>query len=403
MKLYDYTISNSEGLHQKGKLAAANREDALLKLREIPDSIVISVTEHAQPHLSFFSKPRLSLQDKLMFTKNMAAMMNVGITINEALKILGDQARSVNQKRMYENIQERIQSGQNFASSLRKYEAVFSEVFVNMVETGEASGTLEDVFEYLGVQLEKEYDLRKKVVSAFIYPAVIIGITILMMFGIVVFIMPRISSIFTSFNVVLPLPTRIMIGTSDFILNHPLKTVALFFGSIAIGFVLWKSKTLKPLWGRLMLHVPVFGTLLKYVYLAVFSRTMNSLLQAGVPITDGLKISSNMMSNAVYKKAILLTRDKVEQGGKIGESFQEFPHLFPPVVSKMLHVGEITGSLESTTGHLAELYEREVDGITKNLSVLLEPILLVFMGIMIGGIAISIILPIYQLPNMIQR
>jgi type IV pilus assembly protein PilC len=402
MKLYDYTGSTDEGVRQKGTIAGSSREDVLRQLKE-QNVVVISVLEHPKTRGGFLKKPHLSLEDKLMFTKHMAAMMNVGITVDEALEIIGDQGRTGNQKRMYGNMRERIQSGQSLANSLKEYEYVFSEVFVNMVATGEKSGTLEEVFEYLALQLEKEYDLRKKVVSAFIYPVVIIIITIVLMSGVVLFIMPRISEIFISFGGQLPLPTRILIGVSTFALDHPFKAVGALGGGIFLCTLLFKSRRLKPLWHRITLHVPVFGRLLKDVYLARFARTMNSLLQAGVPITESLHITGNMISNSLYKKAIQITEEKVQQGGKMGESFKEFPKLFPPLIAKMLHVGEITGSLESSTAHVADIYEKEVDSITKNLSVLLEPLLLVFMGVMIGGIAISIIMPIYQLPNLIQR
>ncbi|MDP2624783.1 MAG: type II secretion system F family protein, partial [Candidatus Peregrinibacteria bacterium] len=162
-------------------------------------------------------------------------------------------------------------------------------------------------------------------------------------------------------------------------------------------------KFLKPFWHRVALRLPVFGKLLIYVNLARFSRTMNSLLQAGIPITESLDIVKSMIGNSVYRRAIEQARDKVEQGGKLGESFLEEERLFPPLVSKMIFIGEKTGSLEKTTDHLAKLYENNVDSITKNLTVLLEPLLLVFMGVLIGGVAVSIILPIYQLPSLITR
>lgn len=402
MKLYDYVITNQDGVRQKGTLPGANPDEVSHTLKD-EGHVVIAVMEHLKPRAWFFQRPHLSLQDKLMFTKHIGAMLKVGITVNEALEILQDQARTHTQKRMYENLRERVQSGQSFANSLREYQEVFSEVFVNMVATGEKSGTLEEIFDYLAVQLDKEYDLHKKVVSAFIYPVVIITITLLLTFGIVVFIMPRINDVFSSFDVKLPLPTRIMMGSSQFVLDHPLLTAIGFFAAAGFFVFLFKVKGLKPLWHRVILHVPIFGKLLKDVYLARFARTLNSLLQAGVPITEGLQITSNMIANDLYQKAIMITKEKVQQGAKMGESFCAFPKLFPPLTTKMMEVGEITGSLEQTTEQVAELYEREVDSITKNLSVLLEPLLLVFMGILIGGIAISIITPIYQLPNLIKR
>lgn len=402
MKTYDYIITNEEGLRRRGTLQAANQEAVVRQLRE-EGNVVISVIEHLSVRTWFWSKPHLGLEEKMMFTKHMSTMLKVGITVNEALGILKSQTPTAKNKRMYDNIIDRINSGQTLANSLREYEKVFSEIFVNMVATGEKSGTLESVFEYLDVQLEKEYELRKKVVSAFIYPAVIIGITILLTFGIVVFIMPRIGGIFTSFDVKLPLPTRILMGLSSFILDHPLKAALLFFVLMGSIIGLFRAKFLKPMWHRIFLRLPVFGKILIYVNLARFSRTMNSLLQAGVPITEALQITGSMMGNSIYKNAVMISREKVEQGGKLGESFEDFPKLFPPILTKMLHIGEITGSLETTSAHLAELYEREVDNITRNLSVLLEPILLLFMGLMIGGIAVSIIMPIYQLPSLLEK
>lgn len=402
MKKFSYVVSNEKGVRQKGTLSASSEDAATRNLRKEYD-IIISITEKKRKPLTIFGAPSLSFEEKMMFTKHMSTMIKVGITITEALEIMLSQTARKNNRKMYEALIEMVKSGQSLAKSLQKYPKIFPEIFVNMIATGEEAGNLEQVLEYLDVQLEKEYELRRKVISAFIYPGVIISVTLILTLGIVIFVMPKITKIFTSFDVVLPLPTRMLMGFSAFITQKPLIAVGLTIGMIAFIITLFKLKALKPVWHTVFLRIPVFGKILIYSNLARFSRTINSLLQSGVPVTKALDITGNMLGNHIYKKAIKSARDKVDQGGKMSEALEGNGKLFPPLATHMLYIGESTGNMETTTDHLAQLYERNVDSITKNLSVLLEPMLLVFMGVLIGGIAVSIILPIYQLPNLIGQ
>jgi type IV pilus assembly protein PilC len=272
-----------------------------------------------------------------------------------------------------------------------------------MIAVGEKSGTLVEVLGYLKEQLEKEYELRRKVVSAFVYPGVIISITVMMIFGITIFIMPKILKIFSSFDVVLPLPTRILMGFTELVTEEPIKFFVSLVVIFAVCYFSLRAKMLQPFWNRILLNLPVFGKIVIYMNLARFSRSLFSLLKAGVPINKGLDITSRMFTNSSYKDIVSHARERVEQGASLEEALSGHTKLFPILVIKMLTVGEKTGNLEETTEHLAKMYEQNLDGITKNLSVLLEPILLVFMGVLVGGVAIAVILPIYQLPNMIQR
>jgi len=402
MKKYDYVVSNDQGIKEKGSCNAPNEEAAIHQLRETYP-LIISVIERKKRKWQIFGKPSLSLEDKMLFTQHLAIMIRVGITITEGLEILQSQAERPQNRKMYANLIEMVKSGQSLSKSLNEYKNIFPEIFVNMIATGENSGSLEKVLDYLGIQLEKEYELRKKIISAFIYPAVISGVTLVLMTGIVVFIMPKITNIFTSFEGTLPLPTRILIWVSSFVREKPLLTILTAVGIFIFLTTLFKLRSLKPFWHRLVLHLPVFGKMMIYANLARFARTMNSLLGAGVPIAEALTITSHMIGNHIYKKILDQAQEKVEKGGKLSEALEKNGKLFPPLTTRMLYIGETTGNLEKTTKHLALLYERNVDSITKNLSVLLEPILLVFMGILIGGVAISVILPIYQLPNLISR
>jgi len=353
--------------------------------------------------IAFFNRPHLSLDDKLFFASNLATLVGAGITLTESLQILIEQTTVPRAKAMFEDLLHMVASGQTLSDSMVMYPEVFSDIFVNMVSIGEKSGSLVQALGYLKIQLEKESELRKKVISAFIYPAVIVSITLTLVFGLTFFIMPKVLTIFASFDMDLPLPTRILIGFTELVTQKPLQ----FFGmsGLGIGFFLWltKWKKAKPFWHHVIVHTPVFGRILIYLNLARFSRSLFSLLKAGVPISKSMEIVSKMFTDYVYAAIVRHARERVDQGASLEEALSGYPKLFPVLVVKMLTVGEKTGNLEETTEHLADMYEQNLDNLTKNLSVLLEPILLVFMGVLVGGVAIAVILPIYQLPNMISK
>ncbi len=401
MRRFKYVISDQNGTTKKGSMNASSQQDIAEELRE-KGYVIISITEESKVREYFWQRPKLSFVDKMTFTKHLATMLKVGMTITEAIQILKDQTTKKNNKRMFDNILTMIQSGQTLSKSLKTYSNIFSDVFINMIAVGEESGTLEKTLGYLDQQLEKDYTLRKRVTSAFVYPAFIVSITLILTAGIVVFVLPKIADIFTSFDVVLPLPTRILIGTSNFVTGHPLITILLLIITGSIATFMLRTKHLKRIRDRIFLILPIFGKLIKYINLSRFARILNSLLQAGVPITKSLKITEQMITSKPYKEAIDKAAQMIEKGGTIGEAFSGNEKIFPLLVTKMLFVGEKTGSLESTTEHLASMYEKNVEHMTKNLSVLLEPILLIFMGMLVGGVAISVILPIYQLPNLIS-
>ncbi|MBI4232095.1 type II secretion system F family protein [Candidatus Peregrinibacteria bacterium] len=402
MPKYSYVLVNQSGIKSKGLLIAPNLQSAQRKLKKQSD-IIISIVEEKNLINHFWEKPSLSFQDKVLFTKNLTTMVQVGITLTESFRIIINQTRQKNSKKMYQNILEMLETGQSLSKSLRPYEYIFGEVFINMIATGEKSGNLEKVLRYLDVQLEKEYEVRKKVISAFIYPVIILGLTLLITVGIVLFIMPKITKIFKSFDIELPLITKMLIGLNEFIINKPFTTILGLIGLIAFFVMIFRLKKLKPYWQKVMLYFPVFNKIIIYSNLARFCRTLNSLIQSGIPLTKALDISSKMSGNVYYQRLIKQAKEKVETGGSLGKSLEGNERLFPEISTKMISIGEKTGSLEVTTEKLATLYEGNVDAITRNLSVLLEPLLLVFMAVLVGGIALSIVLPIYQLPSLLNK
>ncbi|MEK7145767.1 MAG: type II secretion system F family protein, partial [Patescibacteria group bacterium] len=360
MKYFRYVVTNGQGKKERGKILATSEEEAIQKLKR-DGKWVVGLVEQKKASQSIIDRPSLSFESKLMFTKHLATMIDAGINLTEAFNILIEQTPRGANKKMFENIFKMISAGETLSMSLRQYPRIFSEIFVNMVSIGEKSGSLSETLQYLDEQMEKEYELRKKVVGAFIYPAVIVVITLLLTLGIVVFIMPKISKIFTSFDVALPLPTRILIASSDLLTTHPLKVIGVTILTVVIISQLFRIRKLGVLWRRIWLFMPVFGKILISMNLARFSRTMNSLLKAGVPITQALDITSKVFTDPSYQKIIDEARRKVEQGSTVYEALQDQGRLFPTLAIKMLNVGEKTGQLEKTTGHLAKLYEHQVD------------------------------------------
>lgn len=401
MKKFSYVITDRIGKKQKGELYAPTQESALQELKE-KGLLVLKLEESKEEKLPFWKKPSLAFQDKLLMASHLATMVGAGLTLTEALKILLEQTTAPNNRAMYEDMIHRINAGQTLSDALMQYPNVFSSIFINMVAVGEKSGSLQDVLGYLEQQLEKEYDLRQKVVGAMIYPAVIVGLTLFMVFAIVFFIMPKILKIFEAFDVGLPLPTRILIGFTHLLTDSPLLVFGGMFSVLGLMAFLWTLPKVKELLYVVSLRLPVFGKLLISVSMARLGRSLNSLLKAGVPINKALDITSSLFSNHVYADIFSLARERVEKGSSLEDALSGNLRLVPILVVKMLAVGEKTGNLEETTSHVARLYEQRVDGITRNLSTLIEPILLVFMGALVGGVALSVILPIYQLPNLIH-
>ena len=402
MPKYLYTATTQSGIKKEGSLIAASLDAAKEKLKE-EDFIIISLEVEKKFVTHFWERPSLSFQEKTLFTRHMATMLKTGITISEALEIIANQTKSKNNRRMFETILDMLKSGQSFSKSLKHYDYVFPAIFINMIETGEESGNLEDIFDRLSLQMEKEYEIRKKVVAAFIYPAIIMGLTLIVTIGIIVFIMPRVTKIFQSFKVELPAITRALIAFSDFLTKKPFLATGIFVGIIALFMVIFRLKQLKPFWHTIIFHIPFFGNIIVYSNLARFSRTMNSLLQSGVPVVKAMKTTGKMIDNRIFQKKITEAVAKVEQGAKLGESLEGDEKLFPELITKMIVIGEKTGNLEVTMERLADLYEKNVDAISRNLSVVLEPLLLIFMAGIVGSIVLAIILPIYQLPSLLKQ
>lgn len=347
---------------------------------------------------------KVSFQEKLLLTKHLSTMIKAGIPIVDAFETLIEQSKSEYFKRILVSVMKDLENGKPLAKSLGKYPKVFDTFYLSLLEVGEASGTLNENMEFLTKQLAKDNELRKKVKSAMLYPAIVLTTTLIMGSFISLFILPRLVDFFASFEIDLPLSTKILVSFSNFMKNYGI----IFFISLILAFVLLrfvvKLPAVKPKWHTLILKIPTLGKMLSSTQLARFSRNLGTLLKSGVPITKSLEVTAQTLSNLRFREDLTEIAGSLSKGKSIGETMQKNNYnSFPPLVWRMISVGEKTGKLDETLLYLGDFYDEEVDDISRNLSTILEPVLLIFIGLVVGFVALSIISPIYQLTGSIRR
>lgn len=343
----------------------------------------------------------VSSDDILFFTKNLSIMLKAGSTLIEAIDVLREQAKG-KFKYILNNVYQEIEKGNRFSEALSAHPSAFSEIYVNILRIGEESGELEKNLEHLANQLSKSRALRKKVVGAMIYPAVVLSGGLLLTFGISMFVLPKVTNLFKNFKVPLPWSTRLLMWVSDFFQQHGILAFSILIGSII--FLSWflRLKIIRPATHWLFLKIPVVKGVVKNVNLAMFYRTLSILLESGVTIDDGLKICTNTVSNLYYKNFLINAHTQIKAGGKLNVVLKEEPKLFSSTDVQIIRVGEESGTLGDSLGYCSSIHEEEVDNTTKNLATILEPILLLVIGFMVGFLALSIITPIYSITGQIR-
>ena len=338
---------------------------------------------------------RFSNRDQVHFAKRLAMILRAGIPIMEGLHILSAQRHSSSSTYIYGHLLEQIENGQTLSGSMSKFERIFGAFCINIVRVGETSGTLHQNLDYLAEELKKKETLKKKVIGALVYPAVVVTATIGIALVLTVYIFPKISPIFQSFKTTLPLSTRMLISISNFLIQDG---GILFVGIIAVSiayFFLLRVTVFHSFMDRVLLRLPLFGKLSKNYNIVNATRTLALLLRAEVRIIEALEIVGTSSRNLMYHAAIRSIEKQVMKGQKLSHELAKFPRLFPPLMTHMVHVGEETGNLSESLMYVSSMYEEEINDLTKNLTTLLEPALMIVMGIIVGFIAISIITPIY--------
>jgi len=353
---------------------------------------------------SFFSGlfKSVSLKDRIVFASNLSSMISAGLTLSRSLEILEKQTTHVYFKTVIRDILHKVNSGESFSRSLETFPKVFPPVFSAMVSTGEESGNLPKTLMIIKDQMSKTYELRRKITGAMIYPAVIIVAIVVIAFLMMTFMVPQLSATFKDLNVQLPLSTRLVIGISDFLANN------LILSLISIALVIFltgawiRTKNGHKVIDKLVIRLPVFGALIKEYNSAVIMRTISSLITAGVSLTESMLITGRVVQNTLYQPVVVGAVSEIEKGVLLSAVLGSYPKLFPVLAIELSEVGEETGDLPRLLSEGAAFYEEEIDQATKNLSTIIEPLLMIVIGVAVGFFVVSMIGPMYSLSSAIK-
>lgn len=344
----------------------------------------------------------VSLSEKIIFTNNLSGMLSAGLALTRALSVLEKQSTNQAMLKILRVLIDEINKGGTLSSGMKKFPRVFSQVFVSMVRSGEESGGLPRVLSEIGVNLKKTYELNKKIKGAMIYPSVIIGVIIIIGVLMMIYVVPTLTKTFKDMGTELPASTKVIIWLSDFLSEHLLVFVFMVIFLIGIFIVLFRLKTTRKYFDYIILRLPMIGTLIKETNSARTARTLSSLLSSGVDMSRALEITEDVISNSYYKNVIHKSISSIEKGIPLSTTFKESLHLYPVMVGEMIEVGEETGKLSQMLIDVANFYEGEVDDKTKNLSAIIEPVLMIFIGGAVGFFAISMITPMYSVMDTIN-
>ena len=398
MPIYKWEGKTAKGAIKKGEMEAPNEAAIRIHLRQqnIVPTKVVSKGKEFKISLPF--KKKVNQRAIAVFTRQLATMIDAGLPLVQSLEILSSQQEGKLFKNIIREIREDVEGGSTFAGALKKHPATFNELYTNLVVAGEEGGILDTILTRLANYIEKSEALKKKVKSALIYPATIVGVALIVVAILMIFVIPVFETLFKSAGQNLPLPTLIVLTLSKLIKKYVIILIPALILLFYMARKYYQTQNGRAVIDRLILKLPVFGPLLRKIAVARFSRTLGTLVSSGVPILDGLTIVSRTSGNKTIETAILSARASIREGETIAEPLNR-SKIFPPMVIQMISVGESTGALDNMLSKIAEFYEEEVDIAVANLTSLLEPFLMVFLGVVIGGVVIAMYLPIFQMAS----
>jgi len=398
MPIYKWEGKTAKGAVKKGEMEAPSEAAIRIHLRQqniIPTKISPKGKEIT---ISLLFKKKVDQRSVAVFTRQLATMIDAGLPLVQSLEVLSSQQDNKVFKDIIRVIREDVEGGSTFAGALKKHPTAFNELYTNLVVAGEEGGILDTILNRLAAYIEKAEALKKKVKSALIYPATIVTVAVAVVMILMLFVIPVFETMFQSAGQSLPLPTVIVLTMSKMIKKY----IVIFIPVLILLFYLfkryYKTDNGKAVVDRLLLKSPVFGPLFRKIAVARFSRTLGTLVSSGVPILDGLTIVSRTAGNRAIEIAIMNARASIREGETIAEPLGR-SSLFPPMVIQMIAVGESTGALDTMLSKIAEFYEDEVDVAVSNLTSLLEPLLMIFLGVVIGGVVIAMYLPIFNMAS----
>ena len=399
MCLFSYTIRNKDGHVLKGSLEAESQNKAI-ELLHTQRHMVLSLQEAKAGKLKSATKGKVKVDELVIFSRQLTTLIESSIPIVGALDILYQQVENPYFKKVIAAILKDLREGSSFAAAIAKYPKIFSELYVSMVEAAESSGNLPEILERLSVYLEKSSALRRKIISSLTYPAVVILMAIGITGFLILKVIPTFKGIFATLGGKLPLPTQILVGFSDIMRKQFLLLVVVF----VIAVVAFKKYVSTPRgkmnYHKFLIRLPIAGDIIKKISIAQFARTFATLVRSGVPIVNSLEIVAKTSGNKVIEEAVIKAKKSIQEGVPISVPLEE-SKVFPPMVVKMIGVGETTGKLEAMLSKIAEFYEEQTEAVISSLTSLIEPLVIGFLGIVIGGIVVALFLPIISITTML--
>ena len=401
MSFYQYTAKDASGKSVTGMIEAASEAEAANTLHK-RELIVISLASAKQKKIKKAKGGKIKQDDLVIFSRQLATMIESGIPLVQALSILSEQIDNRTLKNITVAVRQDIESGTNFCDALAKYPNAFSDFFINMSRAGEASGTLNEVLDRVASYMEKISALTRKIHSSLVYPAVVITMAVLITAVLLLKVVPTFKGIFSMLGGELPLPTRILIGVSEGLRSYfPFVIVVCVVLAVVLQRYISTEKG-RYMFDKLKLKAPVLGPLFRKVAVAKFSRTFSTLVKSGVSVLNALDIVSKTAGNKVIEEAILSCRGAVREGEPISSPLSKGA-VFPPMVCRMIGVGEQTGQLEKMLTKIADFYDDQVDAAVSGLTSMIEPMVIAFLGVIIGGIVVSLFLPIFKITELVAR
>jgi type IV pilus assembly protein PilC len=408
MSRYRYVAVNQQGKTSSGSFEAADRSAALAALtKQQLRPIKLKQSDNKEALFSFgdfLGKNKVKSDDLVIFTRQLSAMVSAGVPLLRAIASLNQHTTSKPLKKVTGGIIKDVEGGAQLADALAKYPNTFSDVYVNMVRAGESAGILDDILKRLATQQEKNASIRKKIKSAMTYPMVLVFITVGAFFGLMLFVIPQIGKILKDLggpDAKLPELTQLMLAISDFIINYWYLVFPVLIGGIIFLIRFIKTPRGRALFHYFILRVPLVNPIIRKVSIARFTRTFSALMGAGVAVLEAITVTSHAVGNVVYEKALLDAAEEVKNGKQLSAVIEK-DELFPPIVAQMLSVGEETGQTDTVLVKVADFYEEEVDVAIDGISAIIEPVMIVLMGSMVGLIAASVMGPIASLSQNIK-
>lgn len=397
---FNYQARTQDGQVQSGVVEASSR-DVAIDLLQRQNLFVTLLEEIGKPpayakRIAIFEK--ISNKDIVLFSRQLAIMFRSKVPLVEALQVLAEQEiKNIEMKDRILTISGEVEGGTSFSDALAQFPKMFSPFYIAMVKAGEASGKLSESLDYLAKHLEKEYRLTSKIQGAMIYPILVLFFVVLVILAMVFFVIPNLTKVLKETGQEMPLPTVIIIGLTDFIRKWFLAIFAAGFGLFFYLARYYKSPEGKMFFDKLSLKLPSIGPFLKMFYLSRFAENLSTLISGGLPIAQALDITADIVDNAAYREIILNTREGVKRGDSIFSVLSAAPEIFPPMFYQMVSVGERTGTLDKSLMDVVDFYQEETERMIENLLSFLEPLLIMFLGLVVGGLMFAVLMPMYKM------